>query len=56
MDPITIITGTALQDLIDDMASGRIHTLRIHQAPDGSGVKIKLNEGMWTPWIGESNG
>lgn len=48
MDIITL-QGRALADLLDELGAdpSATHTLRV--ARDGDGVKIKVNEGMWSP-------
>lgn len=55
MDNITTIEGPALDYLL--LALGiRVETdvyrIRIWQTDDGSGIKIKVNEGMWSPALG----
>lgn len=57
MDNITVLEGPDLEHLlyilgIEPMWSPA-YRLRIWQAPDGSVVKIKANEGTWTPALGE---
>jgi hypothetical protein len=62
MNPITIIEGRDLDDLIADltrvvMPTGRPgwpYRLRIHQMSDGR-LKYKVNEGTWTPAIGTND-
>lgn len=51
---ITALTGTDLAALVRTLnersKAGKLHTLRIHQRPDG--VMYKVNEGEWTPVLG----
>jgi hypothetical protein len=51
MDTITIIEGGDLAALYDNLKDA--YSVRIHQAPDGSGIKVSVNNGMWTYWLGE---
>ena len=56
---ITILEGTDLRYVLDQLGTfgkDQPYRLRIHQSKDGSGVKIKVNEGMWTPWLGTKDG
>ena len=55
-DRTTIITGADLNTLMAVLGvpeGNAPYRVRIHQAADGSGVKVKVNEGMWTPWLGK---
>lgn len=58
MNPITIIEGDDLSDLLELVASAEkrgCYRIRVHQAPDGDGIKVKINEGMWTYLIGSAD-
>lgn len=58
MDGITIIEGSDLDHLCDMLGvpkDARPYRLRIWQAADGSAVKIKVAEGMWSPAIGKED-
>lgn len=57
MDMRTVkIEGNALDHLLASLAelnnAGKIHTLRV--AVDDEGAKFKVNEGVWSPGIGET--
>ena len=59
MDPITVIEGEELDALLRALGVTQqvstVYRVRIHQAGDGSGVKVKINEGTWTYWIGQAD-
>ena len=49
MDTIITLEGEALGCLIAAVAGGQPYRLRV--AVDGGEVKIKVNEGTWTPGL-----
>lgn len=56
---ITIIEGADLNHLLDLLGADRpetagIYAIRVSQ--DGSGVKFKVNAGMWSPALGSADG
>ncbi len=49
MNEITIIEGPDLQRLLDRLTEGRDSIRYIRLSPqEGGGVKVKINEGMWS--------
>ena len=44
---IITLDGRVLAELLAEVASGGVHTVRV--ARDGDTVKIKVNEGCWSP-------
>ena len=53
MDNITIMEGPELRSLLASLGvenPAEIHTLRLHQRPDG--IAIKINSGTWSPTLG----
>jgi hypothetical protein len=60
MDEIAILEGDDLWQLlsllgVENPKGSKVYRLRIHQAPDGNGIKVKVNESTWTYWLGEKN-
>jgi hypothetical protein len=55
MDPITIIEGDDLDEFLAqfELGAADVYRVRIFQAKDGNGIKIKINERTWTYWIGK---
>jgi hypothetical protein len=52
---ITLIEGDDLHYLCAALGlpkEGRPYAVRIHQTGDSSGVKVKVNGGMWSPRLG----
>jgi hypothetical protein len=54
MDPITIIEGEELEQLIEALTYRKPYALRIHQSRDGV-VKWKVGGGTWTYWKGRDD-
>lgn len=53
MDPITAVHGADLTYLLSLLKSPNLlYKVSFWQAPDGSGVKVKVNGGVWTPLLG----
>lgn len=53
---ITVLEGADLAYLCDLMQMqmvGRPSKVRIYRPADSARVKIKVDEGMWTPFIGK---
>jgi hypothetical protein len=57
MDNITVFEGDDLNDLMDYFGiewKYRPYRVRIWGSPNGQ-IKIKVNEGMWSPLIGKKD-
>ncbi len=56
MREITIIEGRDLQYLLDRLTDGRDSIRYIRISPqEGGGVKVKINEGMWSYTHGQAD-
>lgn len=51
MDGIIEIEGDELHMLLAEIQSRRV--LRLRVVVDGGVAKFKVNEGRWTPWLGD---
>ena len=60
MDTITVIEGGDLEYLMSlmgiDIEDTDVYAIRLFQAKDGNGVKVKVNGGMWSPFLGTRDG
>lgn len=55
---ITILEGADLRHLCDLLGvpeDDRPYAVRVYQEPDSSGVKVKVNGGMWSPALGHKD-
>jgi hypothetical protein len=56
---ITIVEGADLRHLCDLLGvpkEDRPYRVRLWQSPDCEAVKVKVNEGMWSPALGRKDG
>jgi hypothetical protein len=56
---ITILEGGDLRHFLDVLGmpdEGRPYRVRLWRSADCEDVKIKVNEGMWTPALGRKDG